>query len=50
MGKEAFEKFPRLDVLINNAGVALLSVGDLCTLSEKGWDEAMGSTCAAHGS
>ncbi len=42
MGKEVFEKFPRLDVLINNAGIALLSVGDLCTLSEKGWDEAMG--------
>ncbi len=41
MGKEVFEKFPRLDILINNAGIAMSSIGELSTISEKTWDEVM---------
>ena len=41
MGKQVFENFPRLDILINNAGIGTFSYGELSTLSEKVWDEVM---------
>jgi len=41
MGKQVFENFPRLDILINNAGIGTFSYGELSTLSEKTWDEVM---------
>jgi NAD(P)-dependent dehydrogenase (short-subunit alcohol dehydrogenase family) len=41
MGKQVFENFPRLDILINNAGIGTFSFGELTTLPEKTWDEVM---------
>lgn len=41
MGKQVFENFSRLDILINNAGIGTFSFGELSTLPEKTWDEVM---------
>ena len=39
--KLVYEKFPRLDILINNAGVGNTSFGPLYKISEKVWDITM---------
>lgn len=41
MAKEVFQEFPRLDILINNAGIGTFSYGALYKISEKVWDETM---------
>ncbi|NHI92951.1 MAG: SDR family oxidoreductase [Candidatus Lokiarchaeota archaeon] len=39
--KLVYENFPRLDILINNAGVGNTSMGVLYHISEKVWDDLM---------
>ena len=39
--KSVFEEFPRLDILLNNAGVGTNSIGPLYRISEKTWDDLM---------
>ena len=41
MVKIVFQEFPRLDILINNAGIGTFSFGALYQVSEKVWDEVM---------
>lgn len=41
MKREVFKAFPRLDILINNAGIGTFSYGALYLISERVWDEVM---------
>ncbi len=41
MALTVFKTFPRLDILINNAGIGTFSTGQLLTVSEKIWDDVM---------
>ncbi|NVM53425.1 MAG: SDR family oxidoreductase [Candidatus Helarchaeota archaeon] len=41
LGKEVFNNYLRLDILINNAGIGTSSIGELYNLSKRVWDEVM---------
>ena len=41
MGKKVFNTFPRIDILINNAGIGTYSLGNVYQVSEQIWDQVM---------